>query len=83
MFDFTDKKRYVVTSVDLKRAVEKGYMMITHVYKSLAFAKSNSVFKHYVVTLLQGKIEASGSPSRAINDFINEHKRRFGFDIDS
>jgi hypothetical protein len=51
MFDFTDKKHYFVTSAELKRAVEKGYM-ITRVYKALVFAKSISVFKIYVVTLL-------------------------------
>jgi hypothetical protein len=42
---------------------------------------SNSVFKNYVATLLQGKVEASEPPSGNIDEFINEHKRRFGFDI--
>jgi hypothetical protein len=81
MFDLTDKKHYVVTPAELKRAVEKGYM-ITRVYKSRMFAKSNSVFKRYVATRLQGKVEASGPPSGDVDEFINEHKRRFGFDID-
>jgi hypothetical protein len=46
------------------------------------FAKSNSVFKSYVATLLQGKVEASEPPSGNIDEFIAEHKRRFGFGID-
>jgi hypothetical protein len=81
MFDLLDKNHYVVTSAELKRAVEKGYK-VTRVYKSLVFTRSNSVFKSYVATLLQGKVEASGAPSGDIEEFINEHKRRFGFDID-
>jgi hypothetical protein len=31
---------------------------------------------------LQGKVEASGPPSGDIEEFINEHNHRFGFDID-
>jgi hypothetical protein len=46
------------------------------------FAKSNSVFKSYVATLFQGKVEASEPPSRDIDEFIDEHKYRFGLDID-
>ncbi len=56
--------------------------MITRVYKSPVFTKSNSVFKSYVATLLQGKVEASGPPSGDVDEFIDEHKRRFGCDID-
>jgi hypothetical protein len=31
---------------------------------------------------LQGKVEASGLPSGEVEEFIYEHKLRFGFDID-
>jgi hypothetical protein len=70
-----------VASAELKRTLEKGYK-VTRVYKSLVFARSNNVFKNYVATLLQGKVEASGPPSRDVEEFINEHKHHFGFDID-
>jgi hypothetical protein len=81
MFVLTDKSNYIATSSELKRAVEKGYW-VTRVHKSLVFAKTNSVFKNYVASLLQGKVETLGPPAGDVVEFIDEHKRRFGFDID-
>jgi len=39
------------------------------------FAKSHSVFKIYVATLLQGKVEASGPLSGDVDECINEHNK--------
>jgi hypothetical protein len=82
VFDLTDKRKMVFTSAELGRAVDKGYI-VQKVYKSLVFAKSNEIFKKYVATLLKGKVQASGLPHGDIAEFIDEHKRRFGFTLDA
>ena len=71
-----------LTSAELGRAVDKGYVL-KKVYKSLAFEKSNSIFKEYVATLLKCKVEASRLPHGDLGEFIAEHERRFGLKLDS
>ena len=83
IFDLVYKTKAVYTTIELKKAVEKGYK-ITKVYRALLFEKSNDIFKSYVANLLKGKIEASGCnlEGKELDEFIREHKERFGFDID-
>ena len=82
IFDLIKKEKQVFTSLELKKAIEKGYKL-DYVYKCLVFDKSNEVFKSYVANLLKMKVEASGTKltGEALDEFIEEHKQRFGFTL--
>ena len=61
LFDL-ENKRGVWTTIELKKAIEKGYK-ITKMYKVYHFTqKSNNLFKPYVSKFLKIKQEASGFP---------------------
>jgi hypothetical protein len=61
LFDLTDK-RGVWTTIEINKALEKGYK-IKKIYKVLHFKqRSNQLFKKYVSTFLKIKQEASGFP---------------------
>jgi len=82
IFDLLPKTKKVFTSLELKKAIEKGYKL-DYVYKCLVFEKSNQVFKSYVSNLLKMKVEASGTKLKgeALDEFIREHEERFGFTL--
>ena len=83
IFDLLPKTRAVYSSVELLKAIEKGYV-ITKIYKALKFEKRNDIFKSYVRKLLKGKVEASGTKleGEELEEFLMEHKKRFGIDLD-
>ena len=83
IFDLLPKCAAVYSSVELVKALEKGYI-VTKIYKALKFDKRNDIFKSYISQLLKGKIEASGTNLEGsdLDEFILEHKKRFGFDLD-
>ena len=61
LFDLEDK-RGIWTTIELKKAIEKGYK-ITKIYEVYHFDKrSNDLFKPYVSKFLKIKQEASGFP---------------------
>jgi hypothetical protein len=82
IFDLQPKTQQVFTSIELKKALEKGYKL-TYVYRCLVFEKSTEVFKSYVANLLKMKVEASGTnlEGAALEEFIKEHEERFGFTL--
>jgi hypothetical protein len=83
VFDLEPKTNAVYTSIELEKAIQKGYV-ITKIHKALIFKKSNSIFKSYVRGLLKGKVEASGTnlEGKELEEFIREHKKRFDIDLD-
>lgn len=80
-FDLIDKKKKVFTSIELKKAVQKGYK-ITYVYSTMTFEKSKTLFKDYISKNLKTKVESSGYDGDDIQGFIQEHKDRYGFEMD-
>jgi len=73
----------VFTSIELAKALEKGYK-ITHVYTTLTFDSDNNIFKSYVSDLLKKKVEASGTKltGKKLDEFIAEHKKRFDMELE-
>ena len=85
-FDLHDK-RGVWTTIELNKAVEKGYK-IKKIYKVLHFEKrSNQLFKKYVSTFLKIKQEASGFPDWVNNDkdkllYLKQYEEQQGILLD-
>ena len=81
--DLIDKVKQVFHSEELKRAIEDG-CKITKIYKSLEMETSTELFKDFVKTFLEVKVNATGKPKIWNNKkdrelWIKEHENRFGF----
>jgi hypothetical protein len=84
IFDLLPKTKAVYTSIELKKAIEKGYN-ITKFYKALVWDNSSrDLFKSYVAKNLKQKVQATGfnGTKEELDIFIKEHKKRFDIDID-
>lgn len=81
IFDLLDKKNYVGTSIELKKALEIGYK-ITKYHRALVFEKArDDLFKSYVRDCLKTKVESS-EPPKNVDAFVAEYKERFDIDLD-
>ena len=81
--DLNDKVKQVFHSEELKRAIEDG-CEITKIYQSLEMETSTDLFKDFVKTFLEVKVNATGKPKLWDNKidrqkWIKEHEDRFGF----
>jgi len=74
---------YTITSVELLKAVEKGYQ-ITKVYSALIFeSRTNNMFKEYIKVFLKIKTEASGlEDGQTKEELIKEYKDTYDIDLD-
>ena len=68
------------TTIELKKAVEKGYT-ITKVYSVLEYPKLTGLMRNYVGNFLKMKIENSGVKTLAECNDINESHKKLGFDF--
>jgi hypothetical protein len=78
-----DKKRQVYFSEELKYAIKDG-CNITRIYKGLKFKYTDQLFKSFVGTFLEIKVNNSGKPKfwskpNQRLEFITQHQERFGF----
>eukprot|EP00873_Tetraselmis_striata_P042491 jgi/Tetstr1/462755/TSEL_007707.t1 len=81
IFDLLPKRDVVVSSTELEEALKQGYKLLK-VYKALVFDRSDTLFRKYVSANLKTKVEASGAPKGDIDEFIDEHEKRFGFRLE-
>lgn len=86
MADLYPKSEYVCSSVELKVALENGYV-VDKVYEIHEYAQSSMLFRDYVKTFLKIKIEAGGMPKWIKTDedwklFYNEHHERLDIQLD-
>lgn len=86
LFDL-EPKRGTWTTIELNKAIEKGYV-VKEVYKVLHYKRrSKTIFREYVSTFLKVKQEASGYPDWCKNDsdrqkYIDDYKKRQGIALD-
>jgi hypothetical protein len=81
--DLHNKKNAVFHSVELKNAIKDG-CVITKIHKAILMKHSTGLFKDFVRTFLEVKVNATGKPkfwdSKVKRDkWIKEHEDRFGF----
>mgnify|MGYP001299722598 CR=1 FL=1 len=81
--DLNNKEKAVFHSVELQRAIEDG-CVITNIYKCIQMNSSTDLFKDFVRTFLEVKVNATGKPkfwdsNIKRNKWIKEHEDRFGF----
>ena len=73
------KKTYA--SVELKKALEKGYV-IDKIYAAYEYDKMEGLMKQYVGSFLKMKIENSGVKTQEECDEINNSHKALGFDFE-
>jgi len=78
-----DKKNIVYFSEELKQAVKDG-CNITRIHKLLRFKYTRNLFKEFVATFLEIKVNASGKPKfwnkqNKRKEFVDYHYKEFGF----
>ena len=81
--DLNNKSKQVFHSVELKRAIENG-CKITKIYKCIQMNSSTELFKEFVKTFLEVKVNATGKPKfwddkTKKEEWIRQHEDRFGF----
>ena len=84
MFDLLPKTKAVYSSVELNKAIGKGYV-ITRFHRAFVWDNSSrDLFKSYVAKNLLQKVQATGfkGTDEELCLFIKEHKTRFDIDID-
>jgi hypothetical protein len=69
------------SSVELKRALEKGYT-ITRIYSAQEYKRHTGLMKKYVETFIKLKVENSGVLTQEECDEINKAHKELGFDIE-
>ena len=69
----------VVTSVELEKALEKGYKIDT-IHSALELKRYTGLMKDYVAYFLKMKIENTQEYSQAECDAINQQHKDLGFD---
>lgn len=83
IFDLLNKEKAVYSSIELTKAISKGYI-VTKYHRALVWDNSSAdVFKSYVRQNLKMKVEATGfnGTEEELRTFIKEHKKRFDIDI--
>ena len=68
-------------SVELKKALEKGYV-VDKIYAAYEYEKMNGLMKKYVGNFLKMKVENSGVKNQEECDKINESHKELGFDFE-
>jgi hypothetical protein len=81
--DLHNKEKQVFHSAELTKAIEDG-CEITAIYKCIQMESSTDLFKEFVRTFLEVKVNATGKPkfwdsNVKRNKWIKEHEDRFGF----
>jgi hypothetical protein len=79
-FDTSTKIKQVYTIAELAKAVEIGYT-IYKVHEVHLYERRSDLFKSYVETFLKIKVESS-KPPEGITKCIEEHRARFGIELD-
>ena len=69
------------SSIELKRALEKGYI-ITKIYSALEYKRYNGLMKKYVETFIKLKVENSGEKTQEECDEVNKAHKDLGFEIE-
>lgn len=80
-FSSVDKEKCVYHSTELRNAINHGYR-ITRIYKSICFNTSKDIFKDYVRTFLEIKVNCGGKPDLSDEkyaEWVRQHEIRFGF----
>lgn len=77
MFDLIDKTKKVYSSVELKKAIEVGYI-ITKIHRSLSFEKTDNIFKGYIQNFLKIKTESAGYDDDDIDEYITRYYQNCG-----
>jgi hypothetical protein len=80
MLDCTPKKAATCMSVELKKALEKGYK-ITKRYSALQYNRSSQLFIGYVRHFIKMKIENTKKDTQQECDKINHDMKNQGLDI--
>lgn len=85
-FDLVSPKRGTWTTVELKLALEKGYV-ITHIDEIWDYESSTIIFKEYVDTFIKIKQEASGWPNGVETEeqklaYLAKFKEDMDFELD-
>lgn len=80
--DLNDKKKIVITTPELKTALDNGYRL-TKVHAAHLYKPSTDLFKSYLQTFLKLKIEASGMPKHIKTEedwqrFAEHHAHELG-----
>lgn len=82
IFDLRPIKKTLVCTPELNVALKHGYV-IKHVYKTISFRSSKSMFKKYVANFLKTKTEANGfngSPEEEA-EFRKSYKELYGDEL--
>ena len=69
------------SSVELKRALEKGYT-ISRIYAASEYKRYTGLMKNYVETFIKLKVENSGKKTQEECDEVNKAHRDLGFEIE-
>ena len=80
LFHFNPMKGKVFSSVELRKALEKGYR-ITSVHSALQYRKLAGLIKDYVAFFLKMKIEDTRGYTREECHKMDEAHRAMGFKI--
>jgi len=82
-YNMKHKKKARYTSIELKKAVEKGYK-ITNITESYCSEKSNTLFQTYILRHFKTKVQSGGfkGTEDEFNDMQNELETRYGFKFD-
>jgi hypothetical protein len=78
LFHLNEMKEKTYSSVELKKAIEKGYY-ISKIHSAYEFKKHNGLMKDYVAKFIQMKIENSGVITQDEADEVNDYHQRLGF----
>ena len=68
-------------SVELKKALEKGYT-ITKIYSALEYKKYNGLMRKYVEKFIKLKVENSGKMTQEECDKVNQAHKDLGFEFE-
>eukprot|EP00873_Tetraselmis_striata_P000952 jgi/Tetstr1/421216/TSEL_001121.t1 len=82
IFDLLPKRDVVVSSTEIEEALKQGYKLLKVYNKALVFNRPDTLFKKDVSANLKIKVETSGGPKGDIDEFIDEHEKRFGFRLE-
>ena len=81
LFHLNPMYEKVFASVELKKALEKGYE-ITKIHSATEYKRYNGLMRNYVGNFIKMKIENSGVKTQKECDEVNEYHKRLGFDFE-
>ena len=81
LFHLNDMTEITRASVELKKALEKGYT-ITKIHSALQYKKYNGLMKNYVGAFIKMKIENSGNATVEECDKQNKYHKDLGFNFE-